>query len=106
MDSLCHVSGKHALAEPHGWRREAATDLSAAGGGMPRWSADGKQIIFVSPLPGKNTRAMLVSAQGGTPTELLPDDKNTEDDPAWSPDGKTLLLAQYPPQGFGGSAGE
>ena len=74
--------------------------------GMPRWSADGKQIIFVSPLLGKNTRAMLVSAEGGTPVELLPDDKNTEDDPAWSPDGKTLLLALYPPQAFGGSPAE
>jgi eukaryotic-like serine/threonine-protein kinase len=36
----------------------------------------------------------------------LPEDKNFEDDPLWSPDGKTLMLAQYPPQASGGSAGE
>jgi Tol biopolymer transport system component/DNA-binding winged helix-turn-helix (wHTH) protein len=73
---------------------------------MPRWSNDGKQIIFVGYLPGQKAGAMVISAQGGTPTELLPDDKNTEDDPAWSPDGKTVLLAQYPPQILGGSAAE
>jgi len=74
--------------------------------GMPRWSPDGKQIAFVSPLPGKSGKVLLVSFQGGTPQEFLPEDKNTEDDPLWSPDGKTLLIAQYPPQGFGGSSGQ
>ena len=38
--------------------------------------------------------------------EFLPDDKNSEDDPAWSPDGKTMMMAQYPPQAFGGTPGE
>jgi Tol biopolymer transport system component len=73
---------------------------------MPRWSADGKQIAFVSPLPNKPLKILVVSSQGGTPQEFLPEDKNGEDDPIWSPDGKTLMLAQYPPQTFGGSAGE
>jgi len=73
---------------------------------MPRWSADGKQIAFVSPLPNKPLKILVVSSQGGNPQEFLPEDKNGEDDPIWSPDGKTLMLAQYPPQTFGGSAGE
>jgi len=73
---------------------------------MPRWSPDGKQIAFTSPVPGKPMKALTVSAQGGTSTELLPEDKNTEDDPTWSPDGKTMILALYPPQGFGGSTGD
>jgi eukaryotic-like serine/threonine-protein kinase len=74
--------------------------------GMPRWSADGKQIAFVSPLPHKPVKTLVVSSQGGTPQEFLPEDKNSEDDPMWSPDGKKLMLAQYPPQSFGGSVGE
>ena len=73
---------------------------------MPRWSPDGKQIAFTGPLPGKTMKVLTISTQGGTPTELLPEDKNTEDDPTWSPDGKTMILAIYPPQGFGGSTGD
>jgi len=73
---------------------------------MPRWSPDGRQIAFVSPIPGKPIKVLIVSSQGGTPLEFLPADKNAEDDPLWSPDGKTLMLAQYPPQAFGGSAGD
>jgi eukaryotic-like serine/threonine-protein kinase len=74
--------------------------------GMPRWSADGKQIAFVSPLPDKPMKILVVSSEGGNSKEFLPEDKNSEDDPIWSPDGKTLMLAQYPPQTFGGNAGE
>jgi Tol biopolymer transport system component len=74
--------------------------------GMPRWSADGKQIAFVSPSPNKPFKILVVSSEGGNSQEFLPEDKNVEDDPIWSPDGKTLMFAQYPPQSFGGSAGE
>jgi eukaryotic-like serine/threonine-protein kinase len=73
---------------------------------VPRWSTDGKQIAFVSPLPNKPLKILVVSSEGGTPQEFLPEDKNSEDDPIWSPDGKTLMLAQYPPQTFGGNAAE
>jgi Tol biopolymer transport system component len=74
--------------------------------GMPRWSADGKQIAFVSPLPNKPMKILVVSSESGDSQEFLPEDKNSEDDPIWSPDGKTLMFAQYPPQTFGRSAGE
>jgi serine/threonine protein kinase/Tol biopolymer transport system component len=73
---------------------------------MPRWSPDGQQIVFVSPSSAAAGKALLISFQGGTPQPVLPDDKNTEDDPLWSPDGKTMLLAEYPQQGFGGSLGQ
>jgi eukaryotic-like serine/threonine-protein kinase len=73
---------------------------------MPRWSPDGKQITFTSPLPGKPMKVLIVSAQGGTPVELLPDDKHSEDDPDWSHDGKKIMLAEYPPEGFGGNPEE
>jgi Tol biopolymer transport system component len=63
---------------------------------VPRWSPDGKRIAFVSVLPGKPQRIYLVSADGGTPQELQSDDQYWEDDPGWSPDGKSLILARYP----------
>jgi Tol biopolymer transport system component len=65
---------------------------------MPRLSPDGKQVAFVDATPGKPQKAYVVSTEGGTPEELLPNSKEQEDDPAWSPDGKTLILAQYPEQ--------
>jgi serine/threonine protein kinase/Tol biopolymer transport system component len=62
---------------------------------MPRWSPDGKQIVFVGASPGTPSKLFLVSSEGSSPEELLPADKNNEDDPQWSPDGSSLLFAQY-----------
>jgi len=73
---------------------------------MPRWSPDGQQIAFVGPSTSAAGKAFVISSQGGTAQPVLPDDKNTEDDPLWSPDGKTMILAEYPPQGFGGNLGQ
>lgn len=73
---------------------------------MPRWSPDGKQIAYVGLSFGNRMRAFVISAQGGAATELLPDDKNNEDDPTWWPDGKTVIIVEYPPAGFGGSNAE
>jgi serine/threonine protein kinase/Tol biopolymer transport system component len=68
---------------------------------MPRWSPDGKQVAFVGTSPGTVGKVFLVSSEGGSPEELLPDDKYNEDDPQWSPDGSSLLFAQYPQFGGG-----
>jgi eukaryotic-like serine/threonine-protein kinase len=62
---------------------------------MPRWSPDGKQVAFVGVSPGTVGKIFLVSSEGGSPEELLPADKDNEDDPQWSPDGSSLLFAQY-----------
>jgi Tol biopolymer transport system component len=62
---------------------------------MPRWSPDGKQIVFVDVSPGAPGKLFLVSSEGGSPEELIPADKDNEDDPQWSPDGSSLLFAQY-----------
>jgi len=72
---------------------------------MPRWSPDGKKIAFVGANFSLN-KVYLVSAEGGTPEELLPSAKDNEDDPFWSKDGKSVLLARYPPQLFGGATSE
>lgn len=68
---------------------------------MPRWSPDGKQIVFVGSNPGAPGKLFLVSSEGGSPEEILPTDTNNEDDPQWSPDGSSLLFAQYAQFGGG-----
>jgi serine/threonine protein kinase/Tol biopolymer transport system component len=59
---------------------------------LPRWSPDGKQIAFFSVTPGKPPRIYVVSAEGGSPQELLPDDDHAQADPYWSPDGSALIF--------------
>ena len=59
---------------------------------LPRWSPDGKQIAFFSVTSGKPSRIYVVSAEGGSPEELLPSDDHPEADPWWSPDGTKLVF--------------
>ena len=57
--------------------------------GLPRWSPDGSQIAYVATERRKPWKIFVISAQGGTPQELLPQDQG-ETDPTWSPAGKRL----------------
>jgi serine/threonine protein kinase/Tol biopolymer transport system component len=63
--------------------------------GLPAWSPDGSRISFVGFQTGKPLKVFLVSAQGGTPEELLPQD-SAELDATWSPDGKQIVLGRVP----------
>jgi len=60
---------------------------------LPRWSPDGKQIAFIGTEAGKPWKIYLVSPQGGTPQELLPQDRE-ENDASWSPDGKRIAFGR------------
>ena len=62
---------------------------------LPRWSPDGKTIVFFEFPAGasKPGHIFVVSADGGTPRELIPDDSHNQQDPTWSPDGKKIVFA-------------
>ena len=62
---------------------------------LPRWSPDASKVAFISAELGKPWKAFVVSAQGGTPEELLPAD-TAEGDPGWSPDGSRILFSRLP----------
>ncbi len=58
----------------------------------PRWSPDGKQIVFSAFSPGQNARLYTVSSDGGTPREMIPEDPQGQWDPGWSPDGTRIVF--------------
>ena len=66
---------------------------------LPRWSPDGKKILFFEFERGsKPSRIYEISTDGGTPHELIPNDPNHQVDPNWSPDGTKVVFAGNPSQ--------
>ena len=63
---------------------------------LPRWSPDGKQLIFYALLPGRNAKLYTVSPDGGASRELMAEDTTDKYDPGWSPDGTRIIFANRP----------
>jgi serine/threonine protein kinase/WD40 repeat protein len=62
---------------------------------LPRWSPDGQTILFFDFPRGQTKPGKMyeIPAAGGTPRELIPDDKQNEQDATWSADGKKIAYA-------------
>ena len=56
--------------------------------GLASWSPDGKTVVFVSNISGRNN-LWLVPAEGGWPTQLTVSDQR-QTAPTWSPNGKWI----------------
>jgi eukaryotic-like serine/threonine-protein kinase len=65
----------------------------------PHWSPDGKQIAFEGTRGGVVNKIYTISASGGTPEPLLPDDSIPRGEPTWSPEGNRILFEEDPPNG-------
>jgi len=59
--------------------------------GLPKWSPDGKQIVFMGTNQKTDWLAYLISSDGTGLRELIPG-TSAGYDPGWSPDGKSIVL--------------
>jgi eukaryotic-like serine/threonine-protein kinase len=59
---------------------------------VPRWSPDGRTIIFFEENPDKRSRIFAVSPDGGNIRQLVPGDTQQQWDPNWSPDGTKIVF--------------
>jgi Tol biopolymer transport system component len=59
----------------------------------PRWSPDGKNIVFFATDTDKPPKIYAVSPEGGSPQQLMPDEPGPQLDPNWSPDGDKIVFS-------------
>ncbi len=60
----------------------------------PRWSPDGSKIVFLDVRFNSPWKVRMISSSGGSPELLMPERNNeSESDPTWTYDGKSIVFA-------------
>lgn len=86
--------GSMVRMKPDGSERLVLTSLPLTRyPGNPKWSPDGKEIVFEGTTASGVRGLFLVSSEGGTPRELSPDVHN-QLDPSWSPDARLVAFSR------------
>jgi dipeptidyl aminopeptidase/acylaminoacyl peptidase len=62
----------------------------------PRWSPDGKQVVFMGRNPGKGWRIYLVPSEGEREPQPVAAGDDSQAAPDWSPDGNSLVFSGLP----------
>lgn len=63
--------------------------------GVPRWSPDGKTIVFGAVLPGRPQTIDVIPADGGRMEQVTPG-RFLEINLGWSPDGRSVIFSSAP----------
>ncbi|MGA7927173.1 MAG: hypothetical protein WCA20_14415, partial [Candidatus Sulfotelmatobacter sp.] len=67
----------------------------------PRWSPDGKKILFEGGEAGRNGAIYVIAVEGGAPQQLVSDPTSDLSTWGWTPDGKSIVFQKM--QGKGSS---
>jgi len=62
---------------------------------LPQWSPDGQQLAYINLSLGQPVKAQIVSAQGGAPEDLSPENGVLLDF-NWLPDGNQMIVGSGP----------
>src|SRR5215211_2040025 len=60
---------------------------------QPRWSVDGKKIVFVSDRDGSDD-VWVIDADGKNPKQITRTDRTQWLSPEWTPDGKYIVVSR------------
>jgi Tol biopolymer transport system component len=60
---------------------------------QPRWSPDGRQIVFVSDRDGSDD-VWVIDANGKNPRQITKTDRTQFVSPEWTPDGKYIVVSR------------
>jgi len=59
---------------------------------LPQWSPDGGRIAFVASIAGDPWRVFVIDKDGGVP-QAIGSSKESQTDPSWSKDGRTIAFS-------------